>query len=220
MKKNVIISSVVSSLLVAWMVGLSASANDTSTWNIVDTFKKGWFERFLWDFHDRGWDFEREWFERGWDFKKGRGWFMKWLTDEERTKLKSMSKEEKKSFFETKKAERNADREAKKIERQAYNNVIDKLLAWETLTADEETLRTKIIKLRAERKADMESREAEREEMKKIIEKKKSWETLTSDEETKLNEMKGKREWKMRGEKWWEREWKMGCDKWWERGNR
>jgi len=40
-----------------------------------------------------------------------------------------MSKEEKKSFFETKKAERNADREAKKIERQAYNNVIDKLLA-------------------------------------------------------------------------------------------
>ncbi len=195
MKNNVIISSLVASILIAWMVGLSASADDINTWNIEKVFKKWWFERWLWDFSDRGGE-----------FKKGKGWFMKWLTDEEKTTLESMNDEEKKVFFETKKAERETERESKKVERQAHENVIDKLLAWKNLTSEEETLRSEIIEKRAERKVQREVKNAEMEEIKSIMKKKKSWEDLTDEEQVKLDEMKSNsKKWGNKGNKGWKR---------------
>lgn len=191
MKKNIIISSVAASILVAGLVGIQASADETNS--SKNDFKKSWFERMHWKFtHDC-------------EFRKWRAWFMKWISDEEKLQLKSMTKEERKAFFETKKAERDAEREAKKAERQAHENVIDKLLAWETLTPEEETLRTEIIKKRAERKQEMEARETQREEMKTIMEKKKAWEDLTDEEEAKLDSMKKEHKW----ERWHHRGWFM-----------
>lgn len=116
------------------------------------------------------------------------------LTQDQKTEIENMSQDEKKVFFQTKKTEIQADREAKE-------NVIDKLLAGETLTSVEENLRQEIIEQRAERKLKMEARKADREEMKSIIEKKKNGEELTEDEEAKLEEMKShSKKW---GKRWW-----------------
>jgi len=79
-------------------------------------------------------------------WKWNKGGFINDLTTEEKTALESMTDEEKKAFFETKKAENDA-------KRTAHENVVDKLLAWEKLTSDEESIRAEIIKERAERKA-------------------------------------------------------------------
>lgn len=73
---------------------------------------------------------------------------MKNITPEEMEKLNSMTSEEKQAFFEAKKSENKA-----KI--QARENVIDKLLSGEVLTAEEEKIRQEIIQKRAERKAKM-----------------------------------------------------------------
>lgn len=59
-----------------------------------------------------------------------------------------MTTEEKKAFFEAKKLEQKAKRDARE-------GVIDKLLAWEVLTANEELIRAEIIKERANRKTKM-----------------------------------------------------------------
>lgn len=109
--------------------------------------------------------------------------FIDELTDEEKTQLESMNDEQKQAFFETKRAEQKAKREARE-------NVIDKLLAGETLTAEEENLRAEIIKERAERKVKMQEMEQKREEMKTIMEKKKAGEELSEEEQTVLDEMK------------------------------
>jgi Spy/CpxP family protein refolding chaperone len=119
------------------------------------------------------------------------------LTEEQKTQIESMSQDEKKAFFQTKKTEMHADREAKE-------NVIDKLLAGETLTSDEEILKDEIIVQRAEKKLKMEERQANKEEMKTIIDKKKNGEALTQDEEAKLEEMKS------HGKKWGKKGWKWG----------
>lgn len=112
--------------------------------------------------------------------------FVHHLTDAEKIALESMSDEEKKTFFDTKKSEM-------KAERESHRNVIDKLLAGETLTAEEETIRAEIIKKRAERKAQMEERKAKMETVKTLVEKEKSGQTLTSDEQATLDEMKERR---------------------------
>lgn len=182
MKNNVIISSLAASLIVAAILGFSASADYDNAGESEKVFKKWWFERLFWD--DFGWKQK---------FKKGKAWFMKSITDEEKTALESMDDEEKKAFFEAKKVERKAEKEAKKIERLAHENVIDKLLAWETLTSDEETLRSEIIEKRAERKLQREAREAEMGKIKTIMEKKKAWEDLSEEEEAKLDEVKWKK---------------------------
>lgn len=116
------------------------------------------------------------------------------LTDAEKTALESMTDTEKQTFFETKRTEQKA-----KIE--AHANVIDKLLAWSSLTSEEETLRQEIIKERAERKLERETREAEMEAIQPILEKKRNWETLTTDEQTKLDSFHANRpgKWWMRG---------------------
>lgn len=99
-------------------------------------------------------------------FKKGHNGWMKGLTDEEKTSLESMTDEEKKAFYESKKVERLADIEAKRIERKAHEAVIDKLLAWEVLTEEQEIIRSEIIIKRAERKNEIENRQANIWEMK------------------------------------------------------
>ena len=179
MNKNIIISSILASIIVAWIIGASASADDTSN---TDNSSMKWA------------------FERGvWDFKKGKDWFMKGITDEEKESLAEMTEEEKQEFFAQKRSERDAEMEAKKAERQAYETVIDKLLAGEILTSKEEVLRAEIIEKRAERKALRLEREAEMQEIKSIMDKKQEWVELTEEEQAKLDEMKAN---KKRGKKW------------------
>jgi len=121
------------------------------------------------------------------------------LTEEQKTEIENMTDEEKKDFFETKRTE-------KKAERESRENVIDKLLAWETLTSEEEELRAEIIEHRAEMKIKRENREADRAEMKSIMEKKRAWEDLTDEEQAKLDEMKeSRKDWKRSGKKGWKR---------------
>lgn len=136
---------------------------------------------------------ERNWWEKGWFWwHEGRWWkgwewmwmfgFWLWiekLTDEEKTQLESMTDEQKKAFFETKRAEIEARQELRET-------VIDKLLAWTTLTSEEETVRQEIISERTEIKA----KKAEMEEIRTIMKKYKSGETLTTEEQAKLDEFK------------------------------
>lgn len=117
----------------------------------------------------------------------GMGFFMGAnLTDAEKTALESMTDAEKKTFFETKMTEQ-------KAKMDAHENVIDKLLAWVSLTSEEETLRQEIIKERSERKTKIAEMEAKMEEIKPILEKKRNWETLTADEQKKLDEFESTR---------------------------
>lgn len=84
-----------------------------------------------------------------WKWNKGHKWFWKmFLTDEEKVALESMTDDEKKVFLETKKEE------IKQL-RDSEESVIDKLLAGETLTQEEDVIRNELIKKRAERKANL-----------------------------------------------------------------
>lgn len=105
------------------------------------------------------------------------------LTDEEKIAFESMTDAEKKDFLETKKTE-------KHTLKLARENVIDKLLAWEQLTEEEEIIRAEIIENRAVKKAEMETKKAERDELKEIFEKRKAWEDLTEYEQAKIDDMK------------------------------
>jgi hypothetical protein len=78
---------------------------------------------------------------------------------------------------------------AKKAERQAHEAVIDKLIDWEALTAEEEIVRQEIKEKRAERKVLFAEKEAKMAEIKAIIDKKKNWVDLTDEEITKLKEL-------------------------------
>lgn len=76
------------------------------------------------------------------------------LTAEEKNTLASMTESQKREFFEKKRAE-------KKAKQTAQENVIDKLLAGETLTAEEEKIRQEMIterNARAEKKAEMKAK--------------------------------------------------------------
>lgn len=75
----------------------------------------------------------------------GRWKMMMLLTEDEKKKLESMTNDQKKDFFESKKTEM-------EVKMKSYEAVIDKLLAWETLTSDEENIRKEIIEQRAQRK--------------------------------------------------------------------
>jgi len=157
---------------------------------------------------------EKVWIDgkRGHGKRKG----LKNLTDEEKLALESMTDEEKQAFFETKKAEKVAQKEAKKA-------VIDKLVAGETLSAEEEVLRQEIAdKIAsgekskpgadiiakivngetltadeqtqfAEMQAQKAERAAQRELLQPIFEKKKAGEELTADEQALLDEAKANR---------------------------
>lgn len=166
MRKNIIISSVLASLIVAWIVWLSSSAHDNFTSNWENGFKMFGMERWIW----------------GFSTKKG-------LTDEEKIALESMTKEEKQTFFETKREEMQAEMEQFRIEREAKEAVIDSLLAWNALTSEQEALRAEIIAERSERKIAMEDMRVKMEQVHSIMKKKKNGEDLTEQEQAVLDEM-------------------------------
>lgn len=114
-------------------------------------------------------------------FGKGRGEHKIMLSTEEQARVNAMSETEKHSYFAAKHEEMHA-------KRQAYEAVIDKLLAGNALTAEEETLRAEIITERAKHKEQRATMEAERTKMKAIFEKKQKGETLTTEEQELLTE--------------------------------
>lgn len=107
------------------------------------------------------------------------------LTDEEKTQLSTMTNQQKQDFFKAKRTEQIKQKQAEDI-------VIDKLLAGQTLTSDEETIRQTIIKDRANRKAQETKRETERQQLEAIKTKQQSGQILTSDEQTLLDSIKNK----------------------------
>jgi len=100
------------------------------------------------------------------------------LTDEEKTALESMTDIEKKAFFDQKKTEMEAQRTAEKA-------VIDKLIAGETLTADEEATRLELVN----KFADENNKQTERRDGGDIIAKLVAGDTLTADEQAQLAQM-------------------------------
>lgn len=105
------------------------------------------------------------------------------LSDEEQALLENMSDEEKQAFFIAKKEEMNAQKEAKA-------DVVTALIAGETLTAEQELIRTEIL-------AQREAATAEGKEVKpgkEVILKLLSGETLTDEDQASLDEMKAKSE--------------------------
>lgn len=84
-----------------------------------------------------------------------------------------------------------------KAKAEAKETVIDKLLAGTALNADEEVIRTEMIKERAKMKARKVEMETKMIEIKTIMEKKKSWAELSSEEQAKIDAMKKEHK------KWW-----------------
>lgn len=84
-----------------------------------------------------------------WRWNKNHKWLWRmFLTEDEKIALESMTDEEKITFMENKKEEI-------QIIRESEESVIDKLLAGESLTQEEELIRNEIIKKRSERKANL-----------------------------------------------------------------
>lgn len=187
MKNKVIAWIILAAIASAWIIWTSyanfwnfdieerqeirAIAEKVKAWETLTTEEQTRFDEVKNQFWDR--PFGKDKFSKKWSM------FIKSLTDEEKTALESMTDEEKQAFFEQKKAERYAEMEAKKAQREAEANVIDKLLAWEILTAEEETIRTEILAKREERK-----------QIRDLMEKSRNWETLTTEEQAKLDEFK------------------------------
>jgi len=88
------------------------------------------------------------------------------LTTIEKNDLEKMNSEERREFLKEKK-----DILIKKNE--AKEEVIDALLLWKTLTAEQEKLRIEIINQRAERKARLEEKKLKIKEFKNILKNKK-----------------------------------------------
>ena len=113
----------------------------------------------------------------GFEMKKGkhmRG--MNHLSEEDKALLEDMDETEKQEFFEQKREEYQAKRELQE-------SVIDDLLAGNTLTAEQESVRAEMITQRAERKAQMLEKQEQRETMRAIMEKKEAGEELTQEEQ-------------------------------------
>ena len=196
--KKILAWLLLSSLIIAWVWSTFAANNNsgsTNTGTVSNWFLKNkWFnpeKHFRWNLFD---------LEKGFKW----GWFKNNLTDTEKKSLDSMTDEQKKAFFSKKMEEQIKVMEKNKADRDLKEWVIDTLLAWWTLTTEQQALRTEIIKERADRKKDMIEHESQMKEIKTIIDKKNTWAELTSDEKLKIENMKDfKREWNHK----WEREW-------------
>lgn len=205
MKTKIITWLVLASVVTAWAVTFAAT--DTNTWNTVSNLKHK-FERWIsestsefrmkWDKWERMWG---ERWEMGWMF--GMMWAKTQLTDEEKTKLESMTDAEKQAFFEQKRTEAEAKVEAREA-------VIDKLLNWETLTDAEKVIAEEIKTQRAEAKKQREEMKTKQAEMKAkmdaikpLLEKQKAWTALTDTEKAKIFDVM----WSMKQGRWfgWER---------------
>ena len=135
---------------------------------LIEEFKSNTWKWFGW----KMWKWNHEW---KLNEKENRFWFEK-LTDEEKASLEKMTQEEKDKFFKEKQTKMEETMEERE-------HVLDKVLAWETLTSQEEKIKSEIIKQRAEMKV----KKNEMKKIKAIFEKQKAWETL-SDDEKKLIE--------------------------------
>lgn len=102
------------------------------------------------------------------------------LSEDEKLALESMTDEERKAFFTAKKAE-------KKAQKEAIKSVVDKLLAWEPLTASEEATRLEAL-AKIEERSDKRSKPGA-----EIIAKILAGDELTSEELTQLESMQEKR---------------------------
>lgn len=134
--------------------------------------------------------------------KKARDWVT--LTTDEQTKLDAVKSKKYsktwsgKTMFSHDKRKGFPKMIENKAKQEARENLIDKLLAGQTLTSDEETIRAEIIKERAEMKAKKAEIEAKMAKMKTIMEKKKAGTTLTTEEQAVLDSMKSNmQKWKM-----------------------
>ena len=105
------------------------------------------------------------------------------LSDEEKTAIESMSDNEKKAFFEAKKSEMTAQKEA-------HKEVIDTLIAGESLTAAQEATRLEMIAKMEDADGDHKGRGDG--EWREIITKILAGDALTATEETQLAEMQTK----------------------------
>lgn len=222
MKKQIITGAVISALALTWVYSSYASwdtsSTDTTTKTvkqmpeltdaqkaemekiktILDKKKAGTTlttdEQTLLDKFEANkpkrpeWNDEWRWDKWPWMLRDGWFWWIDELTDEEKTSLESMTDEQKQAFFEAK-------REAEKLKREAKESVIDKLLVWETLTADEEVVKAEIIKERAEQKTKKAEMETKMAAIKVILDKQKAWTTLTTEEQASLDSMKKEHKW-------------------------
>ncbi len=107
------------------------------------------------------------------------------------------------------KAEMQAQREEKQAQRKAYNEVIDALLAGETLTDQQEIIRSEIIEKKAEMEAKRLEMEEKKAEIQAILEKVEAWETISDEEQTMLDTFKAEHKGKKSG-----KEFKRGGSKW------
>lgn len=123
---------------------------------------------------------DRKWGKRGFDGFGKRSGFVH-LTEEEKLALESMTDEEKQVFFAEKKSEMEAQKEA-------HKQVIDKLIAGETLTEEEELIRVELLT----RFEDEDNNHPERRDGGDIIAKLVAGEILTTEEQTQLTEMQEK----------------------------
>lgn len=158
---TVVISTVAAGMLI-WVVGADFSKlsseerveiqtliQKSKSWDTLTTNEQNKLNEIKADFEGKKWNFM-------WDrnsFKKGRWWFMKGLSDEEKNSLKEMTDDEKKSFFDEKKELRKVEMEDRKVIREWHEAVIDKLIDWEELNEDEKAILEEIKVRRAERKA-------------------------------------------------------------------
>lgn len=150
-------------------------ADNTNTGTISNWTTNYWF------FKNIKWS---SWLKYSWK------WFYNRLTQDEKIKLSSMTIDEKKAFFETKKQERLYEIQTNIENRKKKDEVIDILLAWWKLTAEQEQLKLEIINERTLIKTERLTREKQLSEFKKILEKKKNWETLSNEEQTLYNNHK------------------------------
>lgn len=104
------------------------------------------------------------------------------LSDEEKAELETMSDEEKKAFFEAKKADMNAQKQAKR-------DMMAALIAGDTLSADQETIRAELL-------TKLETRVSEGKETREetaVIIKILAGDALAADEQIILDEMQAQK---------------------------
>lgn len=104
-----------------------------------------------------------------------------------------------------------------KTDRESHKVVMNKIIDWETLTAEDKVILEEIKVQRAESETFRAERDAQRVALDPIFEKVKAGTALTTEEQTKLDKFKAEWKGKMwnfsKGGKWWKRgawlEW--GC---------
>lgn len=122
-----------------WRYWMNDWVNDLDWWCWIWMHNWEWWYWMWMHMWMHNWD----WWWMMWFWFWKEWWFLNNLTTEEKTKLDKMTNEEKKLFLETKRNEFKTKQDLKE-------KVIDKILNWETLSKEEETIKQEIIKQRTE----------------------------------------------------------------------